>query len=110
MTNSLLVLPCASCQHCALAVAAGLPAILKKPLIFPCDGLDFLPNVLCPLPVNVSAIGTKRTSLVALHMSAFDPKRTLGDQFSNAILHSLPNRPSFICVDLNHFFSPGMMT
>jgi len=31
------------------AVAAGLPAILKKPLIFPCDGLDFLPNVLCPL-------------------------------------------------------------
>ena len=24
----------------------------------------------------MSAIGTKRTSLVALHMSAFDPKRT----------------------------------
>jgi hypothetical protein len=46
---------------CALAVAAGLPAILKKPLIFPCDGLDFLPNVICPLLVGMSAIGTKRT-------------------------------------------------
>ena len=34
---------------CALAVAAGPPAILKRPLIFRCDGLDFLPNVLCPL-------------------------------------------------------------
>jgi len=43
---------------CALAVAAGLPAILKKPLIFPCDGLDFLSNVVCPLLVGMSAHGT----------------------------------------------------
>ena len=58
--HSLLVLLFASCQHCALAVAAGLPAILKKPLIFPCDGLDFLPNVFCPLLAGMSAIGRHR--------------------------------------------------
>jgi hypothetical protein len=32
----------------------------------------------------MSAIGTKRTFRVALHMSAFDPKRTLA--FLNAML------------------------
>jgi hypothetical protein len=31
-----------TCQQRAPAIAVGLPAILKKRLIFPCDGLDFL--------------------------------------------------------------------
>lgn len=35
-----------TCQQCALAVTAELPETLKRPLIFSCDELDFLPNVL----------------------------------------------------------------
>ena len=36
--------------------------------------------------VSMSAIGTKRTCRVALHMSAFDPKRTLGAQSARVFL------------------------
>ena len=32
---------------------------------------------LCGNPLSRSLLGVKRTSLIALHMSAYDPKRTL---------------------------------
>jgi hypothetical protein len=35
----------------------------------------------CGNPLSRSLLGVKRTSAVALHMSAFDPKRTLDWQF-----------------------------
>ena len=41
----------------------------------------------------MSAFGGKADVPFALQMSAFDTKRTLRDQFSNAILHSLSDRP-----------------
>jgi hypothetical protein len=43
----------------------------------PPDSSKAIPIALPLKILLVSAIGTKQTSLVALHMSAFEPKRTL---------------------------------
>ena len=42
------------------------------------------------IKVAMSAIGTKRTSPSALHMSAFDPKRT------SAFLNAMPDQPALV--------------
>ena len=50
----------------------------------------------------MAAIGTKRTSLVALHMSAFDPKRTCRNAHSNAAKVSDQQSTSGYSRDCSH--------
>ena len=50
-------------------------------MTMPPDGGKAIPIAVSMKILLMSAIGTKQTSACALHMSAFDPKRTSGLRF-----------------------------